>query len=212
MFVDCFGNEFTINESNPAEVKTIKLKFSDTVSVADVMPTMAVTDPKGNEINFTSFSKDGYIYAELEGYLMEKLTYTISLSDGLDRAYAITYNTGAGKVLVKDYVFTDKSDNVIKNLDTVADGDTVTVTINVVKTIPKKANMVAYTTLCNGYNLTDFDFKPIAMLEADTEKSYAFTVKIEKISDAVFTGYVWQGMDIIVPVSGEASISKTPVE
>ena len=207
--IDCYGVSHYLSNTNPAEVKTLALKFADGVSAEEAAAGLLIEGSGSGALSFTISQNPENareVFVQLEDYLSGSSVYTITLGNGLDRNYEISLTTAEGIVTAVSCTFTDDGGNPLETLDPLADGAVVTMTMQLVKTVPEQSSVLASYSLWNGLDMNGFDFQTVQMEADETETTVTFEITVEKARDAVLKGFLWKGLAQINPLSAEFMI------
>lgn len=200
--------EHALTTENPSETNKIILTYSDGLP-AQVVTDIKITDADGTEVAYTPEYTGSKAVLNLDGTLLENSSYTLEIPkcDAIEREYSIEFKTGEGKILTTKTTYYN-GENEISSLESVAEGDVISVKKTFVSTYKDEKSALVSASLWNKLVMNGYDFATIT-LNADggrkAEAELSFTVK--NAEDLKLKTFLWQGLGKINPLTSETTLN-----
>lgn len=195
-FKDVFGNVLALDGEIVPEISEVILEFTDKCELND-LTDVAIGSEAAAKVT------DGKkMTLKLDNCLMGNTDYTLSMSAGLDREYAISFKTAAGKLSVKDvkYYKNDTTTEPVTDLNGLAVNDKLYVEVTYIKTVATEKTFLASASLWNGLDMNDYDYEVVKLGENETKKTVTLDFEIKNKDDLKVKTFMWKGNGKINPI------------
>lgn len=199
--IDCDGDEHLLTEEICRPAKKIMLKFSGQPDESAL--TAINADWEGE---YSAEVVENTVLLNFDSYFTENQEYVFTVPksvtvDGRELAkdYTLSFKTGEGVTKVRNFKFTKDGEEVSK--DDLSNGDTVTLSAEIVKTKREPASAVLSYSKWNGRKMTGFNFTDMSLGERETYSQGSMEIVVDNIDTFDLKGFLWLGIEKTNPIA-----------
>ena len=194
-------NESVCAKKIPTETNKIVLDFTGGISGSLIKNNISIRENGNTFTDYTVSSDVNKVIIDLNDFPKCKSNYEIFISAGgvLKNDCVLRLSTDEGKVIYKEVEYY-KGQDKINAFSELAKGDTLTVKMLFIKTVPEEKTFMASAALFDDYEMKDFDFAIVDMKTDEKEKSAEFEFVIDEFVSPYLKTYIWKDLSEIYPI------------